>query len=84
MEYWVIWLVYEFMIGGMDMETYSKETNMEKAYQSYYGRDFTFHLFHEKDTTNIGLASSYVYPPANKQELKELAEFILQHLENTQ
>jgi hypothetical protein len=56
---------------------------MEKAYQSYYGRDFTFHLFHEKDTTNIGLASSYVYPPVNKQELKELAEFILKYLGST-
>lgn len=54
---------------------------MEKAYQSYYGKDFTFHLFHEKDTTNIGLASSYVYPPINKQELKNLADFIYKYLE---
>lgn len=56
---------------------------MEKAYKSYFGKDFTFHLFHEKDGTSIGLASSYVYPPANKQELKELAEFILQYLGST-
>jgi hypothetical protein len=72
------------MIGGMDMENYSKEKTMEKAYQSYYGKDFTFHLFHEKDAINIGLASSYVYPPVNRQELKDLAEFILKYLENNQ
>jgi hypothetical protein len=55
---------------------------MNETYQSYKGDTFIFHLFDEKDTIRIGLASSLVYPSVNRYELRELADFILQYLEN--
>lgn len=55
---------------------------MNETYQSYKGDTFIFHLFDEKDTIRIGLSSSLVYPSVNRDELKGLADFILQYLEN--
>lgn len=53
---------------------------MEKT--THVGQNFSFHILEEKNTISIGLASSYVYAPVDKNELKELAQFILQYLEN--
>lgn len=50
-------------------------------YQSLHGQQFIFHLFNEDQTIRIGLSSNYVYAPVNKSELKDLAEFILNYLE---
>lgn len=53
-----------------------------EPYQSYKGKDFILHLFDEDGTSMIGFSSSYVYPPASKDELKALADFIYNYLEN--
>lgn len=50
--------------------------------QSYNGKNFIVHLFNEDDASKIGFSSSYVYPTVDKNELKELADFILKYLEN--
>lgn len=55
---------------------------MNETYQSYKGNTFIFHLFDEKDAIRICLSSRLVYPSVNRYELRELADFILQYLEN--
>lgn len=52
------------------------------TFQTMKGSNFIFHLFDDKDGVRIALSSDYVYPPTNKDELKELADFIYKYLEN--
>lgn len=44
--------------------------------ESYRGKNFIFHLSDKDGKTTIGLASDYVYPSVDKNELKELVEFL--------
>jgi len=53
-----------------------------EPYQSYKGKDFILHIFDEDGVSMIGLSSSYVYPQVSKDELKALADFIYNYLEN--
>lgn len=50
--------------------------------KTYSGQHFFLHLFEEDGKISMDLASEYVYPPINKNELKDLAEFITKYLEN--
>ena len=43
---------------------------------TYAGQHFIFHLIKEDKNISITLSSDYVYPPVDKFELKELADFI--------
>ena len=53
-----------------------------KIKNTFKGENFVFHLFDDHGQLIMGLSSDYVYPYVEKDELKELAEFILQYLEN--
>lgn len=44
--------------------------------------NFNFHLFDEDGKITIGLASKYVYPPVDRDDLQELVKFINDYLEN--
>jgi hypothetical protein len=48
---------------------------------TYAGQHFIFHLIKEDKNISITLSSDYVYPPVDKFELKELADFICNTLE---
>lgn len=48
----------------------------------YETPNFIFHIFEDNGEITIGLASNYVYPPTNKNELKNLIEFIGKHLDD--
>lgn len=50
--------------------------------ETLQGQHFIFHILEEDGKITIGLASDYVYPPIDKFELKDLAEFITTYLEN--
>lgn len=52
--------------------------------KTYSGQHFFFHLFEQDGKISVGLASEYVYPPIDKYELKELADFIYTQLEDYQ
>jgi hypothetical protein len=53
-----------------------------KEHQTYTGQHFIFHLMKDDNLTTISLSSNYVNAPADKFELKELADFIYASLEN--
>lgn len=52
-----------------------------KTKNTFTGEHFIFHLFNDHGQLIMGLSSDYVYPYASKEDLKGLAEFILQYLE---
>lgn len=54
----------------------------KEQYHSYHGDNFIFHLLKEDDKIHMNLSSKLVYPVVNKVELKDLAQFILNYLEN--
>ena len=55
-----------------------------KEHQTYTGQHFIFHLMKHDNLTTISLSSNYVNAPVDKFELKELADFIYDSLENDQ
>lgn len=50
--------------------------------KSYAGEYFVFHMFKDDAKISIGLASNHVYVPTNKQELKNLIQFISENLDD--
>lgn len=54
--------------------------------ETYFAEYFQFHIMNSKEGLQIGCSSnpekSYVYPPVNKDDLKGLADFIYNYLEN--
>jgi hypothetical protein len=50
--------------------------------KTYTGQHFIFHIVKEEGNISITLSSDYVYPPVDKFELKELADFIYTIVDN--
>lgn len=48
--------------------------------RSIHGKNFVFHILDNDEDITIGMSSDYVYPSADRTELRDLAEFILQYL----
>jgi hypothetical protein len=50
--------------------------------KTYTGQHFLFHIVKEDGDISITLSSEYVYPTMDKFELKELADFIYNFIDN--
>lgn len=50
--------------------------------EKYKGQHFIFHIINDHGQLAISMSSDYVYPYVEKDDLKQLAEFILNYLEN--